>query len=88
MYLLNISIFLNQVALRDLVVSSFESYRDESTFKDRPVKIYKRAQILVADIWAAFEGMNFGYGYCLIVLGKGWGIYECYDWEDLSSLYF
>lgn len=51
-----------QVALRDLVVSSFESYRDESTYKGRTVKIYKRAQILVADIWAAFEGMNFGYG--------------------------
>jgi len=25
------------------------------------VKIYKRAQILVADIWAAFDGMSFGF---------------------------
>ena len=46
--------------LLDLVVTQFSCFRDEATFQDRKVGLYKRAQILIADIWACFEGKYFG----------------------------
>jgi len=30
------------------------------TFEGRKVRFYKRAQILVADLWACFEGEGYG----------------------------
>nr|XP_022300383.1 UPF0553 protein C9orf64-like [Crassostrea virginica]XP_022300384.1 UPF0553 protein C9orf64-like [Crassostrea virginica]XP_022300385.1 UPF0553 protein C9orf64-like [Crassostrea virginica] len=42
------------------VVRDFPSYRDEADFQGQPVSFYKRAQILVADIWACFEGKDYG----------------------------
>lgn len=42
------------------VVKNFPSYRDEADFNGRKVSFYKRAQILVADIWACFEGTGLG----------------------------
>ncbi|KAJ2106081.1 hypothetical protein IW146_007945, partial [Coemansia sp. RSA 922] len=42
--------------LVNLVVTEFMCFRDEHQFHGRPVAMYKRAQILVADIWACFEG--------------------------------
>jgi len=53
----------NNSALKfiSLVVEHFPSYRDESTFRERTVYFYKRAQILVADIWGCFEGQGLGY---------------------------
>ena len=47
-------------ALLDLVVGQFSCFRDEATFGDKKVGFYKRAQILIADIWACFEGQGFG----------------------------
>lgn len=47
--------------LIDLVCCNFHSFLDVSTFKGRPVWMLKRAQILVADIWACFEGKSFGH---------------------------
>ncbi|KAJ1917459.1 hypothetical protein H4219_003202 [Mycoemilia scoparia] len=44
------------IKLLELIVSNFESYQDEHTFNMQKVYIYKRAQILVADLWACFEG--------------------------------
>jgi len=44
-----------------LIVSFFPSYRDEAIFLDRKVTFYKRAQILVADIWGCFEGKGYGH---------------------------
>ena len=46
--------------LVDVVRRFFPSYDDVGTYKGRQVLILKRAQILVADIWAAFEGKSFG----------------------------
>ncbi|CAH1264713.1 C9orf64 [Branchiostoma lanceolatum] len=46
--------------LLSLVVSNFSSYRDEAMYKDKTVAIYKRAQILIADIWSCFEGQGYG----------------------------
>ncbi|KAJ2002628.1 hypothetical protein GGI04_003258 [Coemansia thaxteri] len=42
------------------VVEEFSSFRDEHQFEGRTVAMYKRAQILVADIWACFEGKGSG----------------------------
>ena len=38
----------------------FPHFRDTGTFKEQSIYIMKRAQILVADIWAAFEGKGLG----------------------------
>ncbi|KAJ2348125.1 hypothetical protein GGF43_004623 [Coemansia sp. RSA 2618] len=46
--------------LVETVVREFASFRDEHEFHGRRVDMYKRAQILVADIWACFEGQGLG----------------------------
>lgn len=43
-----------------LVVDNFPCFRDEGVFEAVQVSFYKRAQILVADIWACFEGEGYG----------------------------
>ena len=50
----------NVQKLISIIVENFSSYRDECTFEGKTVKLHKRAQILVADIWACFEGKNWG----------------------------
>ena len=42
------------VALVRLVNASFPSFRDEAVFRGRRVYFYKRSQIFVGDVWAAF----------------------------------
>ncbi|XP_012563305.2 queuosine 5'-phosphate N-glycosylase/hydrolase isoform X1 [Hydra vulgaris] len=44
----------------EMVTKNFPSYRDIGIFEDRKVSFYKRVQILIADIWACFEGETFG----------------------------
>ncbi|OWA52830.1 UPF0553 protein C9orf64 [Hypsibius exemplaris] len=46
--------------LLETILNDFPSYRDTGTFKGEKVEFYKRAQILVADVWACFEGEGFG----------------------------
>lgn len=46
--------------LLELVVTEFPCFRDEATFDGRRVAIYKRAQILISDIWCLFEGKGLG----------------------------
>ncbi|KAK3587552.1 hypothetical protein CHS0354_004839 [Potamilus streckersoni] len=46
--------------LLKLVVTDFPSYEDMAEYNDRKVAFYKRAQILVADIWSCFEGQGYG----------------------------
>nr|SVE74323.1 EOG090X0A16 [Daphnia barbata] len=46
--------------LLDLIVANFPSFRDEGVFEGRKVSFYKRAQILVADIWSLFKGKGLG----------------------------
>ena len=49
-------------ALIDLLVTSFPSlFSDTHSFEGRTVHLYKRAQILVADLWACFEGNGPGH---------------------------
>ncbi|TWU78848.1 hypothetical protein ED733_007524 [Metarhizium rileyi] len=48
--------------LVNLLARDFSCFRDEHYFEGRnkPVRFLKRAQILVADIWACFEGRAYG----------------------------
>ncbi|KAH6695786.1 hypothetical protein F5X68DRAFT_227752 [Plectosphaerella plurivora] len=48
--------------LVNILAEDFACFRDEHKFEGRrkPVRILKRAQILVADIWACFDGEGFG----------------------------
>jgi len=42
------------------ITDLFPSFRDVSTFSGQSVSFYKRVQILIADIWACFEGRGYG----------------------------
>ncbi|XP_063828367.1 queuosine 5'-phosphate N-glycosylase/hydrolase [Ostrinia nubilalis] len=46
--------------LLEIVVNDFPCFRDEAEFKNKKVSLYKRAQILVADIWNFFGGSGWG----------------------------
>lgn len=48
--------------LVNLLADDFPCFRDEHRFETRrkPIRILKRAQIFVADVWAAFEGKGYG----------------------------
>ncbi|EXJ84517.1 hypothetical protein A1O3_05186 [Capronia epimyces CBS 606.96] len=47
-------------ALVNLLVEHFPNFRDSTHFHGREVRLYKRAQILVADLWACFNGSSYG----------------------------
>ncbi|CAB3365703.1 Hypothetical predicted protein [Cloeon dipterum] len=47
--------------LLKLIVNSFPCFRDEAVYKNQKVAIYKRAQILVADVWSCFEAQGPGH---------------------------
>ncbi|GAB1597865.1 queuosine salvage protein-like [Argonauta hians] len=49
--------------LLQIIVTNLPSYRDEATYGSKQVSFYKRAQILIADIWACFEGQGLGSFY-------------------------
>jgi len=49
------------VNLVNILARDFQCFNDEVTFHGRKnLKLLKRAQILVADIWAAFNSINWG----------------------------
>ncbi|EXJ55656.1 hypothetical protein A1O7_08585 [Cladophialophora yegresii CBS 114405] len=47
-------------ALVNLLADHFPNFRDVAYFQGRRVHLMKRAQILVADIWACFQGTSYG----------------------------
>lgn len=47
-------------ALVQLVVEDFPCFRDEAFFAGQRVSIYKRAQILIGDIWSCYRGQGLG----------------------------
>lgn len=49
------------MTLLNLIIENFKCFRDEAVYKGHKVSFYKRAQILVADIWACFQGEGLGY---------------------------
>lgn len=48
------------VKLLQLIVQNFPCFRDEAVYKGKNIAIYKRAQILVGDIWACHKGKDVG----------------------------
>lgn len=48
-------------SLLKLIVDKFPSFRDDCHYRGHQVSFYKRAQILVADIWACFKGQGIGH---------------------------
>jgi hypothetical protein len=46
--------------LVNLLAKHFPCFRDEARFEGKTVRFLKRAQIFVADLWAAFEGEGYG----------------------------
>lgn len=47
--------------LLEIVVEDFPCFRDEADYKGKRVSIYKRAQILVGDIYACYQGEGLGH---------------------------
>ncbi|KAL8841183.1 MAG: hypothetical protein Q9170_001037 [Blastenia crenularia] len=47
-------------SLVNILTSNFPCFNDVLTFESRPIHFHKRAQILVADLWACFEGQGYG----------------------------
>ncbi|OAK99055.1 hypothetical protein IQ06DRAFT_378870 [Phaeosphaeriaceae sp. SRC1lsM3a] len=46
--------------LVNLLAEKFPCFKDEGTFERKKVRFLKRAQIFVADLWAAFDGEGYG----------------------------
>lgn len=59
----NVVIAANGVAqkLLQLIVEEFPCFRDEAVYKGQRVSIYKRAQILIGDVYACFQGDGIGH---------------------------
>ncbi|KAJ8922222.1 hypothetical protein NQ315_004159 [Exocentrus adspersus] len=49
------------IKLLSIIVDNFKCFRDEAVYKGHKVAIYKRAQILVGDIWACYQNKDLGY---------------------------
>ncbi|XP_058464891.1 queuosine 5'-phosphate N-glycosylase/hydrolase [Malaya genurostris] len=47
--------------LLKLIVDEFPCFRDEAEYNGQQVSIYKRAQILIGDVWACYRGKDLGY---------------------------
>ena len=48
------------IKLIEIVTSYFSCFNDVGVFDGQPVQFQKRVQILIADIWACFEGSGYG----------------------------
>jgi hypothetical protein len=47
-------------SLVNLLTEHFPCFSDVSRFQSRRVNFFKRAQIFIADLWAAFDGESYG----------------------------
>lgn len=50
----------NAPRLAQIIAENFASFNDVAVYDNREVRIFKRAQILVADLWGAFNGRDWG----------------------------
>lgn len=46
--------------LVELLTATFPAFRDSTVYRGRQIFLYKRAQILVGDLWGAFGGVGLG----------------------------
>ncbi len=49
------------IALAFAIANAMPSFNDVATWQGQPVRLYKRAQILVSDVASAFAGQSWGY---------------------------
>jgi hypothetical protein len=54
------AISFDAIELVRLLVGELSSFRDEAVYKGRGIRFYKRAQILAADLYGAFQGKGWG----------------------------
>ncbi|TAH51916.1 MAG: hypothetical protein EYC68_09045 [Chloroflexota bacterium] len=47
-------------SLARLVAENISSFNDTTLYKNRPVNLFKRAQIIVGDLWGSFGGEKWG----------------------------
>ena len=64
--------------LVNLLAQDFPCFRDEGRSEGRRVRFLKRAQIFVADLWAAFNGMGYGEFHDISHLTMFAGESRCY----------
>ncbi|MFC1730897.1 queuosine salvage family protein [candidate division KSB1 bacterium] len=50
----------NALKLLDLIINNFPSFTDVRIYKEKQIMFYKRAQLLVADIFQMFKGKGYG----------------------------
>lgn len=70
------------VELVRLITAAFTGFRDEAVYRGRHVKLYKRVQIFVGDVWAAY-----GRQTCTkeaAAAGSAGSIYAFYDMDALT----
>lgn len=48
------------VALLNILTSNFPNFQDHSIYKGHQIHFYKRAQILIGDIFGKFNGKGLG----------------------------
>ncbi|XP_040578644.1 queuosine 5'-phosphate N-glycosylase/hydrolase isoform X2 [Lepeophtheirus salmonis] len=48
------------ISLLELIVRDFPAFDDKALFHGKKVRLMKRAQILISDIWSLFEGKGIG----------------------------
>jgi hypothetical protein len=48
------------VRLLSILTSNFPNFQDHAIYKGHQIHFYKRAQILIGDIWAHFQGKGIG----------------------------
>ncbi|KAK7590869.1 hypothetical protein V9T40_002482 [Parthenolecanium corni] len=46
--------------LLEIIVTNFSHFKDEAVYQNIMVALYKRAQILIGDLWSCFEGTGLG----------------------------
>lgn len=46
--------------LLKLIISTFHSFNDTSSYKNKTINFYKRAQLLISDIYQLFNGRDYG----------------------------
>jgi hypothetical protein len=51
------------VTLLNILTTNFPNFQDHSIYKGHQIHFYKRAQILIGDIFGKFNGKDLGYFY-------------------------
>lgn len=55
------SVNCSAIRLVEEIVANFSSFNDIATYNGKTIYLYKRAQLLAADLYGAFEGEGFGW---------------------------